>query len=53
MVNGIKVCEYEDDFSYKENGVLVVEDAKGMRTPLYRLKKKLMRAALGIEIKET
>jgi hypothetical protein len=52
-VNGIRVCEYEDDFSYLERGKRIVEDTKGMRTDLYKLKKKLMRACLGIEIRET
>lgn len=52
VVNGVKVCEYEDDFSYRENGVLVVEDTKGMRTAVYKLKAKLMRAVLGITIRE-
>lgn len=54
-INDIKVCKYIADFSYLENGELVVEDVKSEYTrglPLYRLKKKLMKAALGIEIKE-
>ena len=33
--------------------VTVVEDAKGVRTPLYRWKKKHVRAQYGIEIRET
>lgn len=53
VIAGLKVCDYEDDFSYQEKtGERVVEDAKGFRTPVYRLKKKLMRACHGIEIKE-
>lgn len=53
IVGGIKVCDYEDDFSYTDkDGSKVIEDAKGFRTPVYRLKKKLMRACNGIEIKE-
>lgn len=52
-VNGIHVCDYEADFVYQEAGKQVVEDAKGYRTPVYKLKKRLMRAVLGIEIKET
>ena len=32
---------YEADFSYIENGKTVVEDCKGYRTQVYRLKKKL------------
>jgi len=52
-VNGIHVCDYEADFVYREKGVEVVEDAKGYRTPVYKLKKRLMRAVLGIEIRES
>ena len=53
IVNGIKVCAYVSDFVYKENGAEVVEDVKGKRTAMYQLKKKLMLAVHGIEIKET
>ena len=30
----------------------VVEDVKGFKTPIYRLKKRLMKQLLGIEIRE-
>jgi len=30
----------------------VYEDAKGFKTPIYRLKKKLVKACMGIEIQE-
>jgi hypothetical protein len=53
VVNGYKVCTYIADFTYMENGKLVVNDAKGMKTSVYSIKKKLMKACLGIEIKET
>jgi hypothetical protein len=53
VVNGIKIGSYEADFVYGENGRIVVEDVKGVRTPVYRLKNKLMRAIHGIEIVET
>lgn len=52
-VNGFKVCSYVADFVYAENGIEKVEDVKGMITPVYRLKKKLMKAIHGIEIFET
>jgi hypothetical protein len=55
VINGIKVCSYIADFSYIENGVAVVEDVKSEVTrklPVYRLKRKLMRAVHGIEIRE-
>ena len=52
-VNGKKVCRYVADFVYSENGKEVVEDVKGMRTPLYNLKKKLMEAVFGVVIFES
>ncbi|MDE2098366.1 MAG: DUF1064 domain-containing protein [Patescibacteria group bacterium] len=47
------VGTYIADFTYwaKENE-FVVEDVKGFRTPIYRLKAKLMKAIYGIEILE-
>lgn len=51
-VNGRHICFYVADFVYNENGKAVVEDVKGVRTPVYQLKKKLLRATLGIAIKE-
>lgn len=51
-INDELVCTYKADFTYVEGGALVVEDTKGYRTPVYRLKKKLMKAVHGIEIKE-
>ena len=53
-VKGIHICDYRADFVYNEkNGTRVIEDCKGMRTPVYRLKKKLVEALYGITIKET
>lgn len=43
---------YVADFVYTCDGKQVVEDAKGMRTPVYRLKRHMMAAILGIEIRE-
>lgn len=51
-VNGIKVCRYVADFVYVEYGQETVEDAKGMLTDVYRIKRKLMKAIYGIEIRE-
>lgn len=45
--------KYVADFTYYENGHLVVEDVKGVRTPVYKLKKRLMAEIYNIEIKET
>lgn len=46
---------YRADFVYIKDGQQVVEDVKGsprMLTPEYLLKKKMMRALLGITIRE-
>jgi hypothetical protein len=55
IVNGQKICAYVADFCYQlqdKNGNWkeIVEDAKGVETPEFKLKKKLMLACLGIEI---
>jgi hypothetical protein len=46
-------CNYIADFTYLENGELVVEDVKGVKTDAYKIKKKLMLWVHGIRIKET
>lgn len=43
---------YVADFAYKENGVYTVEDAKGVRTKEYVIKRKLMFQKYGIRVKE-
>jgi len=52
-VNDQLICKYIADFVYERNGIEVVEDVKGMRTREYILKRKLMKAVFGIQIKET
>ncbi len=53
-INGEKVCNYKADFTYiNEAGGYIVEDTKGMRTPIYNLKKRLLFLTQGISIKET
>lgn len=47
-----KECSYYADFVYDKDGITVVEDTKGFRTPEYRLKRKLMLHVHGISIKE-
>lgn len=53
-----KVIERESryiaDFVYRDSKThkLVVEDAKGLKTDVYRLKKKLMLYRHGIQIRE-
>lgn len=55
--NGALICRYIADFTYEEyqggDWKPIVEDAKGYPTPVYRLKKKLMRILMGIEIRES
>lgn len=53
VVNGVIIGKYESDFDYYNPHAYVVEDAKGVRTDVYKLKKKLMKAIHGIEILET
>ena len=46
---------YVADFQYIDHslGDVVVEDVKGYKTEVYRLKKKLLLWTLGIKLKET
>ena len=60
MVNEQFLCNYTADFSYREPREVIVEDTKGKdpktgwdtRTPVFNLKKRLMRIVLGIEVRE-
>lgn len=45
--------KYIADFTYRDSeGNFIVEDAKGFRTDVYKIKKKLMLWRYGIEIRE-
>ena len=45
--------KYIADFVYKDkDGKTVVEDAKGVRTDVYRIKRKLMLSIYGIRVQE-
>jgi len=48
----VKVCTYKADFRYfdKLRKAWVVADAKGVKTALFNLKMKLMKANHGIEV---
>ena len=49
----VRSVAYVADFEYLDDvGAPVVEDVKGMKTEVYRLKKKLMFHVHGIEIRE-
>lgn len=48
-----RACSYVADFVYTDkDGNLIVEDTKGMRTEVYRIKRKLMLHVHGIRILE-
>ena len=53
-LHGVKMGFYKADFRYLDNrtGEIICEDVKGMKTPVYRLKKKMMKAFHGIDITE-
>ena len=51
-IEGKKICTYVADFQYLKDGELIVEDVKGVRTPVYRLKKKMVEALYPFEITE-
>jgi len=54
-INGEKICTYRGDFTYfdPERGKMVIEDVKGAPpTPVFKLKKKLMKACLGYDVTE-
>jgi hypothetical protein len=53
IVNGVKVTYYKADFAYFNKDERVIEDVKGVKTPVYRLKKKLVEALYpGVKIEE-
>lgn len=48
-----RAISYKADFAYKREGLLVIEDSKGYKTPEYIIKRKLMLWMHGIQINET
>src|SRR6266481_255784 len=44
FINNMLICYYIADFRYYESGEWIIEDVKGMKTPIYNLKKKLIKA---------
>lgn len=45
VVNGIKVCTYIADFSFRDmDKKLCIHDVKGVRTPIFSLKAKIFHA---------
>lgn len=57
-VGGHAICTYVGDFQYVEIGrdgyatSRIVEDVKGVKTDVYQIKKKLLKALYGIDITE-
>ena len=49
----IRAWVYQADFTYYENGEYIVEDVKGVKTPVYKEKRNQMLYIYGIKIKET
>ena len=47
-----RAVTYYADFTYMENGQEVVEDVKGVKTDVYKIKKRLMAERYGIIIRE-
>ena len=53
VINGAKICTYIADFRYFTNTSTIIEDVKGMITPVYRIKKKLVESLYpGVTITE-
>lgn len=50
---GELACNYIADFTYYQKGEYIVEDVKGCKTDVYKIKKKLMLWVHGIRIRET
>jgi len=51
-IDGVTVFKYVSDFRYMEGCTEKVEDVKGCKTPVYRLKKRLIEAQFKIKIIE-
>lgn len=53
-VNGAFICKYRADFRYFEHNASkqIVEDVKGVKTAVYKLKKKLVEAIYHVQIVE-
>lgn len=45
-----KAITYRADFRYKENGKTIVEDVKGFKTDVYKIKRKLFLKRYGNEL---
>lgn len=50
-IDGKPVFKYIADFVYFEGSIRVVEDVKGFKTPVFKLKLRLIEAAFNIKIR--
>lgn len=56
VIGEVKICKYIADFTYQFQGKLWIEDCKApflRKNPVYRLKKKMVKAVTGIDIFES
>ena len=44
IIDGKTICKYKADFAWRTADCRIVEDVKGMTTPVFNLKKKLVEA---------
>ncbi len=51
-INDAHICDYLADFTYTEDGKEVIEDVKGFKTDVYKLKKKLVESLHSVHIRE-
>ena len=52
-INGKHICKYMADFTYyNDKKEHIVEDVKGYKTQIYKLKKKMVEAYYNIKINE-
>ena len=53
VINGVKCGKYKADFSYFQGNLRIIVDVKGVKTPLYKFKKRIVEALyLGVKITE-
>lgn len=53
VINGVDCGKYVCDFRYLEDGRLIVEDVKGVKTAIYKRNKQMMLAIYKVHIRET
>lgn len=52
FINGKRCFDYKADFKYLHGKHVVVEDVKGVRTAIYKLKRRCVESAYGFIIHE-